>query len=354
MKAYGSQIIAEFISCRAELLNHREALEALLVEGIERHNMCLKSINSFQFEPVGVTAIAIIGESHVAIHTYPEERHLSLDIFTCSPGSPHPAQLLEFLRERLEPELVRSKTLTRGQSVELTQADYLTDFSRSSFDIRYHISRDVLRLRTDFQQLAIIDNPDFGRMLFLDHELQIASADAHLYHAALLAPLADKPPGRVAVLGGGDGGVLKALLALDASEVHVVDIDDQVVTAAREHLTEICAEAFADPRAHLQICEAGDFLTAYKGFDLIVCDLTTAPERLAHAQRDSYFPQLFRLIRDALNPGGLLSLQVGATLDRHSRERAETLLAPYFSAIQWQDVFIPSFCESWLFASARL
>lgn len=353
MKAYGSQIIAEFIGCQANLLDQREALEALLVEGIERHDLRLKSINSFQFEPVGVTAIAIIGESHIAIHTYPEEQHLSLDIFTCSPGSPNPARLLEFLRERLQPELVRSKTLTRGQSVEISQSDYLTDFSRSSFDIRYHIAQDVLRLRTAYQQLAIIDNPDFGRMLFLDNELQIASADAELYHQALLSPLKSLIPKRVAVLGGGDGGVLNALLAIGTESVFVVDIDEQVVAAAREHLTVICGQAFDDPRVQLRICEASGFLAEHQGFDLIVCDLTTAPERLAHAQQASYYPRLFERIYTALNPGGVLSLQVGAGLDQQTHNRAAELLAPHFTELNWQKVFIPSFCESWLFVSAQ-
>ncbi|PKL76318.1 MAG: adenosylmethionine decarboxylase [Candidatus Melainabacteria bacterium HGW-Melainabacteria-1] len=352
VKAYGSQILAEFIACRAELLSHRDQLETLLREGLVRCGLELKSLNSYQFEPIGVTVIAIIGESHVALHTYPEDRHLSLDIFTCSPGSPGPRRLLAFLQAQLEPELVRSKELTRGLSVELLQTDYITDFSRNSFDVRYHIQREVLRQRTEHQQLVIIDNPDFGRMLFLDQELQIAEVDAERYHQALLAPLQGRPLTRCAILGGGDGGVLRALLTGSVQEVFLVDIDPGVIAAARAHLPMICGTAFEDPRTRLVIAEACDFLRVNRGFDAIVCDLTTAPERLAHASKASYFPALFQQISKCLNPGGQLVLQVGSELDRQSHAAASTWLSPYFVELRFEAAWIPSFCEAWLFGSA--
>lgn len=359
MKAYGSQIIAEFIGCRVPLLARREELEGLLAEGIERHGLELKALNSYQFQPEGVTAIAIIGASHVALHSYPEARHLSLDIFTCSPGSPQPERLLAFLRERLEPELVRSKQLTRGLSVELSQADYLTGFGPGSFDIRYHVERELLRQRSRHQQITIIDNRDFGRMLFLDQELQIASADATRYQQALLEPLtglvvAADSPLRLLILGGGDGYALQALLArlgARAASVTVVDIDPEVVAAAREHLGH--GAAFEDPRVSLHLGDAVDFLAQAPAYDAIVCDLTSAPERLAHADQASYHARLFAGLRSALAPGGLLCLQLGSARDRAGREMASTLMAPGFEAIELREVFIPSFCEARSFASAR-
>jgi len=356
MKAFGSQIIAEFIDCEPEHLNHAEALEALLKEGILRHELKLKSINSYQFEPIGVTAIAIIGESHVAIHTYPEARHLSLDIFTCSPGSSGPARLMDFLEQALKPEYVRFKELTRGLSVELIQKDYITDFTMSSFDIRYHIQQEILRQRTAYQQMVIIDNKDFGRMLFLDNELQIAEADAHLYNQALVQPIvaAGIPLRKLAVLGGGDGGVLKTLLAAGAGQVYLVDIDAEVVTAAQTHLQAICGQAFADPRTHLQIQEAREFLsTQPQDFDAIVYDLTMSPEAIARHDKDRYFAEFFAQLHSSLKPGGVLTLQVASPSDHQAFERAKALLELHFVDVRFEKIFIPSFCEAWIFAQAR-
>ena len=38
---------------------------------------------SNKFEPQGVTAIALLAESHISIHTWPESRYSAVDIFTC-------------------------------------------------------------------------------------------------------------------------------------------------------------------------------------------------------------------------------------------------------------------------------
>lgn len=355
MKAFGSQIIAEFIHCERDILNHAPELEALLSEGIRRYDLKLKSINSYQFEPVGVTAIAIIGESHVAIHTYPEERHLSLDIFTCSPGSTGPRKLMDFLKNELQPEYVRFKELSRGLSVDVIEKDHITDFTMSSFDIRYHIDQAILNQRTDYQQMVIIDNKDFGRMLFLDNELQIAESDAQLYNMALVQPMltAGIPLNRVAVLGGGDGGVLRTLLEQGARSVDLVDIDEAVVNAARQHLGGICGQAFEHPHSQIHIAEARQFLHNHQGFDAIVYDLTMSPESVALDEKDTYFPAIFAAMQQSLKPGGMLTLQVGSPSDHRSFERAKALMEQHFVEIAFEKVYIPSFCEAWVFGQAR-
>lgn len=355
MKALGSQIIAEFIHCHRDILNHKEELEALLKTGIERYDLKLKALNSYQFDPVGVTAIAIIGESHVALHTYPEAQHLSLDIFTCSPGSPNPQLLMNFLKEALEPEFVRYKELNRGLSVELVEQDYVIDFTKNSFDIRYHIDAEILRQRTQYQNMVIIDNKDFGRMLFLDQELQIAEHDAHIYNSALIQPIleAEVPLHKVAILGGGDGGVLHDLLQKGAQEVYLVDIDGEVVEAAKTHLQCICGQAFDDPRAQVCIQEARSFIQAHGNFDALIYDLTMSPEVVAHDEQESYFPDLFAAIYRSLKAGGVLTLQISSPYDHQSFERAKELLEAQFSQVEFKRVFIPSFGEDWVFAQAR-
>lgn len=355
MKALGSQIIAEFVHCHRDILDHKDDLETLLRTGIERFDLKLKSINAYQFEPVGVTAIAIIGESHIAIHTYPEAKHLSLDIFTCSPGSENPQLLMNYFKEQLQPELVRFKTFNRGQSVELVEQDFITDLSKNSFDIRYHIERELLSQRTQYQNMVIIENKDFGRMLFLDHELQIAESDAHLYNAALINPIleASLPLNKIAILGGGDGGVLKHLLDQGAKEVFLIDIDSEVIEAAKKYLPGICGQAFEDPRARVCIQEARQFIQAHNGFDAIVYDLTMAPESVALEEHEDYFPELFTAIEDSLKPNGILSLQVCSAHDPQTFERAKALLNHRFTEVDFKRVFIPSFCEEWIFAQAR-
>lgn len=355
MKAFGSQIIAEFVNCATPLLSHQHEIESLLAEGIKRYGLELKSMNSHQFEPAGVTAIAIIGASHVAVHTYPEARHLSLDIFTCAPGAEGPMQLMQFLKEALKPEFVRHKILARGRSVDVQHKDYFTDFTQSGFNIRYQVEQELLNCRTEHQHLVIIENQTFGRMLFLDHQLQIASSDCDRYTAALLNPLTTSGPESVLILGGGDGGVLNALLQQHSKikQVTVLDIDEQVIHAAQAHLPTICGHAFADPRVKVVIAEANAYLKAEHTFDAIVYDLTLEPEVVARENGEAYFETLFDGIHRGLKSQGILSLQIAATADTRVRERARQLLSNRFEQVHFEDVFIPSFCTSWIFAHAR-
>ena len=46
-------------------------------------NATVLNLISNKFEPQGVTAIALLAESHISIHTWPEEHYSAVDIFTC-------------------------------------------------------------------------------------------------------------------------------------------------------------------------------------------------------------------------------------------------------------------------------
>ncbi len=113
LKPGGYQHIIEFSQCSSPVMDEPEQLEKLLLDGIRISG--LKSVGSIrhQFAPVGVTVAAIISESHVAIHTYPESRHASIDIFTCSRTDRH-QPLIQYLKDALNPEEVQIMKVNRG------------------------------------------------------------------------------------------------------------------------------------------------------------------------------------------------------------------------------------------------
>lgn len=55
---------------------------------------------SYKFEPQGVTALCLLSESHISIHTWPEEGCASVDVFTC--GESNPDKGGAFIRESLK------------------------------------------------------------------------------------------------------------------------------------------------------------------------------------------------------------------------------------------------------------
>lgn len=63
-------------------------------------------------EDAGITGVAILAESHISIHTWPEINYIALDVFVCGTCDPH--QALAVLREVFEPQRERVQEFQRG------------------------------------------------------------------------------------------------------------------------------------------------------------------------------------------------------------------------------------------------
>jgi S-adenosylmethionine decarboxylase len=91
MKTFGITILAEIYGCSFEVLDDIEAIEAYM------HHL---NVSSKKFEPQGVSCIIFLEESHMSIHTWPENNFACLDVFTCGTTA-YPEKAVEFLADRL-------------------------------------------------------------------------------------------------------------------------------------------------------------------------------------------------------------------------------------------------------------
>ena len=64
------------------------------------------------FAPTGVTGFVLLAESHLSVHTWPEERFAAFDIFSC--GNMDTARIVEVLREGLRPVREDLRLIQRG------------------------------------------------------------------------------------------------------------------------------------------------------------------------------------------------------------------------------------------------
>jgi len=69
------------------------------------------------FKPKGITFVAIISQSHVAIHTYPEFAHVSLDIFTCSRTQIAHLKLIKYFKRKFDAQTVNCIAVERGPKI---------------------------------------------------------------------------------------------------------------------------------------------------------------------------------------------------------------------------------------------
>ena len=75
--------LLELYGCDYEKSNDESYLRCTLNNAAKLANANVLNIISNKFEPQGVTAIALLSESHLSIHTWPETYYSAVDIFTC-------------------------------------------------------------------------------------------------------------------------------------------------------------------------------------------------------------------------------------------------------------------------------
>ena len=76
-------LLLELYRCDVEKLNDESFLRCSLNRAAKLAKATVLNLISNKFEPQGVTAIALLAESHISIHTWPESNYSAVDIFTC-------------------------------------------------------------------------------------------------------------------------------------------------------------------------------------------------------------------------------------------------------------------------------
>ena len=79
----GKHLLLELYRCDCEKLNDESFLRCTLNRAAKLARARVLNLISNKFEPQGVTAIALLAESHISIHTWPESNYSAVDIFTC-------------------------------------------------------------------------------------------------------------------------------------------------------------------------------------------------------------------------------------------------------------------------------
>ena len=76
-------LLLELYGCDYEKLNDESFLRCSLNRAAKLAKATVLNLISNKFEPQGVTAIALLAESHISIHSWPESNYSAVDIFTC-------------------------------------------------------------------------------------------------------------------------------------------------------------------------------------------------------------------------------------------------------------------------------
>jgi len=97
----------------AEGLDDIDLIEATLRRCVEAAQATLLHIHLHHFHPNGVSGVAVLAESHISIHTWPDSRYAALDVFMC--GKATPGACIPVLRKAFKAKRVEVSEILRGQ-----------------------------------------------------------------------------------------------------------------------------------------------------------------------------------------------------------------------------------------------
>ena len=87
--------------CPFELLDDEQNIRMLLYRATKECKSTLLNLATHKFEPQGVTGVAMLAESHISIHTWPEKSMAVCDVFTCGEHT-LPQAGVEYMKQRFE------------------------------------------------------------------------------------------------------------------------------------------------------------------------------------------------------------------------------------------------------------
>ncbi|MBC7376327.1 MAG: adenosylmethionine decarboxylase [Burkholderiaceae bacterium] len=124
----GLHLTADLHKCRCDM--------SWLTDAAMLGEWCVKAVNAVGLQPVnqlfhtfpatdkgpgGVTATVLLAESHLCVHTWPEQKAVTLDVYVCNFGGDHSARargLMFALVNRFQPEWTEQRSLDRGDADE--------------------------------------------------------------------------------------------------------------------------------------------------------------------------------------------------------------------------------------------
>lgn len=120
----GLHLTADLYQCRCDaawLTDARQlgdwCVQAVRGCGLDAVNHLFHTFPGTGKGPGGVTAAVLLAESHVCLHTWPERRAVTVDVYVCNFGGDHSTKaraLMDTLIERFQPEWTEQRSLDRG------------------------------------------------------------------------------------------------------------------------------------------------------------------------------------------------------------------------------------------------
>lgn len=108
----GKHAIIDLSGCDPEIIRSRGQILAILKQAAHVAAVTVVGQVEHYFSPEGYSAVLVLEESHLSIHTWPEHHYVSLDLYSCNLDTDF-AAVEAFLAKKFRAQWVTSKLLER-------------------------------------------------------------------------------------------------------------------------------------------------------------------------------------------------------------------------------------------------
>ncbi len=154
---------------------------------------------------------------------------------------------------------------------------WIQEVHQDTVGLSFRVEKTLFSGQSRFQRVDLVKTKDHGAMLLNDGIIMLSERDEFCYHEMIAhVPLFVHPrPKKVLIIGGGDGGTAREVLRHpDIERAVMVEIDEMVVAACREHMP-LVSRALDDPRLELRIEDGVKYVAnTDERFDIAIVDST--------------------------------------------------------------------------------
>jgi len=343
MTKVGEHITLDIIGTKKEY--DSSFYEKLVYKIAKKAKVTVLEISKYKFKPQGFTLVALLAESHMSFHTFPENNIISFDFFTC--GKVSPSAAIDIIKKEIEHKRIVKKEFNRD-TIALYHDIYSSPGLQKSYVVKNILEDFTSKIG---QHIEILELEQFGKSLFIDNEIQVATSDEHLYSGTFVKAglKLNKDKDTAAIIGGGDGGVARECISKGFGYIDWFELDPEVVEVCEKHLGSIGNKS---TRKNSVKCVWGDAFESIKKveddrYDKIFVDLNDDQFCIDLAAKN--MDSLVRILK----PNGVITAQVGSQDKKPKQvDRWLKVFNKNFGNATLDRVYIPSFDCSWNFSSS--
>jgi spermidine synthase len=168
----------------------------------------------------------------------------------------------------------------------------------------YDVDEILYKGKSKFQEIMVIRNPYYGKMLILDDVVQITERDEFFYHEMLTHVVmhAHPNPKKVIVIGGGDGGVVREVLKHKVEKIYFVEIDEEVIKVSKKYFPNV-SSGVEDPHVEIKVMDGAEFVASRKisDIDAVIIDSTD----IIGFARSLFTKEFFTSVKNCLSEHGM-------------------------------------------------